>query len=215
VASVFNVLGEAVLLVPAALMIFFVLFIRGYFGLARAWLIANVTTIMLIALAKLAIFRCGAGLGFGVVSPSGHVSLATTFYPCVALLLSRTCSRNGRTLAFVAALVLVSLIGASRVAVGDHVKAEVIVGFAIGLAGVMAYAVFASYATTEAIRIGAGRHVVATVVSIAAAAVGVDTLLQHWTPEPTLQALSTRLGSLGGECNPTPTFAPESKLLGL
>src|SRR4029077_754914 len=83
-------LGHQGYLLPASL------FILGYFvylrarSLAVAWACTFLACAGLTVLLKIAFMTCGEKLpGLSLYSPSGHTSIATTFYLGVGLLMSR------------------------------------------------------------------------------------------------------------------------------
>jgi undecaprenyl-diphosphatase len=73
--------------------------------------------------------------------PSGHALFATSFFGGIAVLAShRIRSPEGRALLWVAAGLLILLIGVSRIYLGVHYPTDVIGGYAVGLVWVTALA---------------------------------------------------------------------------
>ena len=72
----------------------------------------------------------------GVVTPSGHVASAASVYGGLLQLLARPEWRR----AALGSLLIALIIGISRVALGEHTPAEVIVGAVVGIAGAVCFA---------------------------------------------------------------------------
>ena len=73
--------------------------------------------------------------------PSGHALFATCFFGGLAVLLShRLRSRLLQVLIWIVALLLIVLIGASRVYLGVHYPTDVLGGFAVGIVWVVSVA---------------------------------------------------------------------------
>jgi membrane-associated phospholipid phosphatase len=67
--------------------------------------------------------------------PSGHTGAAVAFYGAIAIVVHwHTCRRIARRLAVLAAVVLVVVVGASRIYRGMHHLSDVVVGVLIGAA---------------------------------------------------------------------------------
>ena len=66
--------------------------------------------------------------------PSGHSTVSLATYGALAVVLARRTARKWRPLLLVAATVLVSLIGFSRLYLGVHFLSDVLAGFAAGTA---------------------------------------------------------------------------------
>ena len=110
--------------------------------LALAWTLAigSVWTAMLVL--KLAGYTLEALMPasplseLGFVTPSGHVASASSIYGGLIRLLAGT----GRRRTILAALLIAVIIGVSRVDLGEHTPAEVIVGALVGVAGTATFA---------------------------------------------------------------------------
>ncbi len=134
-------LGDAALLLPASLgVLCYFLYLRSRRGVF-AWATAVGLCIALTIVAKLGFMACGDWLTlFDVRSPSGHTSLSAMFYSGGALAVSGR--RDPRTVRLLlgASLLLVVAIALSRVALSAHSAGEVVLGLAIGAAGVAWFA---------------------------------------------------------------------------
>jgi hypothetical protein len=132
--SLFTHLGDARLLLPASVALFFWLRLIGDRKGAAVWLITLVACLALTVAAKLLFYKCGWRVGtYKLSSPSGHMSLGITFFgSCV--LLAMTSGRVWRWVVLASAVAaLLSILGYSRVALSKHTVPEVFVGCAIGL----------------------------------------------------------------------------------
>jgi membrane-associated phospholipid phosphatase len=132
---VFSALADAALLLPAAIVLLGYLAIARQFAAARIWAVALVACGATTLAAKLLLHACGPSLtDYRVASPSGHVSLATVFYGCLAILVSQGRPRWQKALLAVAVALFLILVGISRVRTGAHSSIEVVLGFGIGCA---------------------------------------------------------------------------------
>jgi membrane-associated phospholipid phosphatase len=128
-------LGDSGLLLPASFCIFFYLLFSGAHSVALIW--AAVLTIGLgtTLFAKLGLHACGAEAGFSDLrSPSGHTAFGAIFFGCGSLLAGLGRPAWQRLVLLCAAVVLVLLVGISRVALHFHTAEEVVIGLAIGSA---------------------------------------------------------------------------------
>jgi len=104
---------------------------RGALGWGTA--VAGTLTVMLLL--KLCLIPCGHLLGFtSLRSPSGHTAGAAVVY---GSLLGLWIRRRSGTAVWTApgAMLFVILIGGTRLALGVHSPAEVLIGGAVGLTG--------------------------------------------------------------------------------
>ena len=132
--SVFTLLGDARLLLPGSVALFAWLRFRGDHKGAAAWLVTLAVCIAMTVGAKLLFYKCGLRIGgYRLSSPSGHMSLAITFFGCCTLLWI-TGQRMVQSLALIGvAIVAAALLGYSRVALRTHSFPEVLVGAMIGV----------------------------------------------------------------------------------
>lgn len=130
-AFVTDFADQAVIL-PAAALIAVLLASGGWRRGALAWSIAIVGTFALMLVLKLGFGACGHLIGNGdIESPSGHTAAAGVFYGGIfAYLAERLFGRTAISL--LAILIVVVLVGVSRVVLGAHTVAEAIVGALVG-----------------------------------------------------------------------------------
>jgi membrane-associated phospholipid phosphatase len=126
-------LGDAALLLPAALlMLGYFLYLRSLRG-ALAWASAVGLCIALTIVAKLGFMACGSWLEIlDIRSPSGHTSLSTIFYCGSAVAIAAGRPEPIGRLLLAASILLVLVIAASRVLLNAHSAGEVVLGLAIG-----------------------------------------------------------------------------------
>lgn len=106
---------------------------------ALAWSLVVAATLGSVFALKVAAQAFPAALeGWDLHSPSGHVAAGAILYGGLAALLF---PRNGLALLFAAAVAL--LVAATRLSLGVHTVAEVVVGGTVGLAGVLLIAALA------------------------------------------------------------------------
>lgn len=114
----------------------------------------------------------------GLVTPSGHVAAAATAYGGLTGLLGR---ESGVRRSCLAALAVAGLIGVTRLALGEHTIAEVVVGGVIGVLGAGMFAAFAQGRLGR--RDGAALLGVTVVVALACHGA-------HFSPEAAIQSAS-------------------------
>jgi len=83
-------------------------------------------------LLKLTFITCGRHWNAGLVSPSGHAAIALAVYGMATIVLASWVSGWWRISLAVAAVILVTGIAVSRVLLGAHTVAEVVVGLLVG-----------------------------------------------------------------------------------
>lgn len=124
--------ADQAVILPAAALIAVLLASGGWRRGALAWSIAIVGTFSLMLVLKLGFGACGYLIGNGdIESPSGHTAAAGVFYGGIFAYLTEWLF--GRTLfSLLAILVVVVLVGVSRVVLGAHTVAEALVGALVG-----------------------------------------------------------------------------------
>ena len=129
-------------MLPLAAVIGLTLALSGWWRGLAAWLVAVVGVLGTIAVLKAIFFACSRVLGAsGIISPSGHTAASAVILGGALVLFLR-----GRVPAAVIAVLPVSiavLFGITRLAVHAHTVPEVLLGGAVGLAGVVVLAMFA------------------------------------------------------------------------
>ena len=194
-------LGDAALLLPASFLLFCHLRWRGDSKRAMSLALVIAVCLTITILAKLAFLAVGVDCFYASVhSPSGHTSFSATFYGCCAALTTSDEAPLRRRFAWIAAVALVLAIAVSRVVVGAHNLAEVVIGLAIGLICVGLFL----HLTRE-------RAPTAGLPQFALGIVALAIVLQgtHLTLEPLLQTIADRLGFMAtSRCSAQNDAAP-------
>ena len=100
---------------------------------------------------KIALRACSPpDLAAGVASPSGHAAASATVYWSLATVVAQEMRRDGRLLAWILAALATTAIAVSRIALGAHTPAEVLVGLVVGS--------FFAWLFTRCLRSEAGPH---------------------------------------------------------
>jgi membrane-associated phospholipid phosphatase len=141
-------LGEAEILLPAAVMIVAALLSRQHTrGLALGWMLLLTLAAAITTASKLAFI--GWGLGWAAINFtgfSGHAMFASAIYPVLMLTLVPGGSRRRWQFSLALGCALALLVGVSRLQVGAHSVSEVIAGLLLG--GAVTTATLAHYQTT-------------------------------------------------------------------
>jgi len=124
--------ADLAVLLPLALCVAAGLAVLGWRRGALAWCAAVGATLATMLLLKLAFLGCAAN---GAVSPSGHTAAGTVVYGGLAALWLRR-RLGAPAAALVAGGTAAAVIGTTRIALGLHTGAEVLLGAAAGGAGV-------------------------------------------------------------------------------
>ena len=129
-------LGDSAVTLPlAALVLIFLLFARDW-QTTRAWIAMIAGCVVAIGALKLAFIGCGNRLEFGgIVTPSGHTAISVAVYLSFSRLLGGGAPRSLSLALYIGAALLVIGIGVSRLLLNVHDLGEVIIGFAVGIAG--------------------------------------------------------------------------------
>lgn len=148
----------------------------AFVGLRRealAWTLAVTGTFAAMLVLKLAVFVVlGSGSIRGLGNPSGHTAAGIVVYAGLATLVARRFASR-LAVALFAGAALGALFGFSRWALRYHSMADVLVGGAVGMAGVLALAWLAGpHPAEEEARIaGRGRAGMAVVAAVSLVAV--------------------------------------------
>lgn len=127
-------LGEAQILLPAALLAALCLLRRPEGRPLVAWWLALLGVATLLTTASKVAF-IGWGVGWPALNftgISGHAMFAAAIYPLLLGTLNSRAGPVGRRLAVVAGGVLALLVGASRIVIGAHSGSEVLSGLVLG-----------------------------------------------------------------------------------
>jgi membrane-associated phospholipid phosphatase len=164
-ATLITGLGDAAVLLPAALVLMICLARSRSWRAASAWVAALALCAFLTIATKIIFHACGGAFpSLAIRSPSGHTSLSATFYGCSALILSANQSGSRRLALYLASGGLVLAIAASRVALHAHTVEEVVGGLAIGL---LCLGFYAAYCLPRSIDLPDWRVPVAALVALA------------------------------------------------
>lgn len=118
--------ADQAVILPLCLLIFLGLAQAGWRDGARAWARAAAACLLAIALLKILVAGCGAGLR----SPSGHTASAALVWGGLLALAFRAGPLGAAALA----APIAAGVGATRVALGFHTLADVWAGGAVGVA---------------------------------------------------------------------------------
>jgi membrane-associated phospholipid phosphatase len=126
--------ADQAVILPIALAVGVALFAQGWRRGAGAWALVIIATFAAVLTLKLVFIDCSASLGTSNIrTPSGHVAAAAVVAGGLAALLLRR-----RSVVLPLAALAAFVIGASRLSLGAHSPAEVMLGAAVGLAGALA-----------------------------------------------------------------------------
>jgi len=171
--------ADQAVVLPLIATVALMLGVLGWRRGALVWLVAVGFSFAAVLAVKLVFATCGPALGLaGLRSPSGHTAAAAVIAGGIAVVLGRGTGFVTAT-AGLAAL----LIGVTRVALGLHTPAEVALGGALGMLGVLGFALLAG--TPPALRL---RWLFAAVVAVALLLHG-----QHLEVEAQIRAAAFRL----------------------
>jgi membrane-associated phospholipid phosphatase len=126
-------LGDSALLIPLSLAAIGILVWSGH--RPAAWRLALAVGCLMAATValKIGFYAIGGDPALDVLSPSGHAGFSVTVYGCCAAILAKQCRPAGAALVIVAAVALLGTVLASRIVIGAHSVAEVLLGGALGL----------------------------------------------------------------------------------
>ena len=131
--------ADQAVILPTVVAIAIALLAQGWRRGAAAWALVVVATFAAVLTLKLLFLACATSFATGDIrTPSGHVAAATVVAGGLAALLLRR-----RSAALPLAALVAIVIGISRLALGLHSPAEVVIGAGVGLAGAAALLVLA------------------------------------------------------------------------
>ncbi len=131
---------EAVML-PLAVIMCLALAAAGWRRGALAWATVVPATLLAVVAAKLAVVACGHFQPFhGLKSPSGHTASAAVIYGGLIALLLPEPARGARRpfVALLLASAFAMVFGATRLALHEHTRSDVLAGACLGIAGALA-----------------------------------------------------------------------------
>ena len=138
---------EAVVL-PMIATVASVLGLLGWRRGALAWMVSVGASFASVLVLKLVFSTCGPALGFaGLRSPSGHTVAAAVIAGGIAVEVGL-----GRWYAAGAAVLAAVVIGCTRLALGAHTPVEAVLGGALGVLGVLGFAMLAGPAPVLRLR---------------------------------------------------------------
>lgn len=171
--------ADQAVVLPLIAVVALVLGVLGWRRGALAWLVAVGVSFAAVLALKLVFATCGPALGMvSLRSPSGHAAAAAVIAGGIAVMMGQA----GQRVAAIAG-VAAAVIGVTRVVLGLHTPAEVVLGGALGVLGVLGFAALA------------GKPPALRVRWLAAAVVGVALLLhgQHLNAETSIRAAALGL----------------------
>lgn len=125
--------ADAAVVAPLVLAVAVVMTCLGFRRVMLQWAVAVAAVWGAVLAAKAAWLGAAYGQGMDLVSPSGHTASACIVYGGLALLLLRGSARP--SLAALVPLGITALIGYTRIATSAHTALDVVLGAAVGLAG--------------------------------------------------------------------------------
>ncbi len=137
IESLTNFADQAVIL-PILVLAGIGLLVAGWPRAALAWIIVVPGVLFVVLIGKIVTIGCAGSLteSIGLYSPSGHTASAAVVYGGLVALLVRT--KWPERVALISASVVAAVIGASRLALGVHSVADVLVGAPVGIVGAYA-----------------------------------------------------------------------------
>jgi hypothetical protein len=127
-------LGEAEILIPAAVLLMLVLMAQSATRrFAFIWLALTTVATLMTTASKLAFIGWGLGWAdFNFTGVSGHAMFAAAIYPVLMLVLLPRGAWTGRNFSLALGAALALLVGLSRLVVGAHSESEVLAGWLLG-----------------------------------------------------------------------------------
>lgn len=146
--------ADQAVVLPLIAVVALMLGLLGWRRGALAWLGAVGLSFVSVLALKLVFATCGPALGLPALrSPSGHTAAAAVIAGGIAVVLGL----RRQQIAAIAGLAAM-LIGTTRVALGLHTPPEVALGGALGILGVLGFAVVAGKPPGAAVAVAVCRH---------------------------------------------------------
>lgn len=124
--------GDPGFLAPASGGLLAMLWASGARRAAFVFALTVALCVFATIIAKIGFMTCGAPQSDLIYSPSGHASLATMFFSCLAFVAATMTRRTFGRLYVLACFCLVVLIAVSRVVLEAHSVSETVLGVLIG-----------------------------------------------------------------------------------
>jgi len=147
--------GDSAVTVPLALLVFCFLFAAGQRRLTLGWVLAIGGSAVVIGALKIVFGACGHELTqVHLISPSGHTAMSTAVYGSLAPLIGARLPSGPRRTVLIAAAVAIVGIALSRVALHDHSRSEIALGFVVGVGAVAVFRVALSRQAAPVLPLG-------------------------------------------------------------
>ena len=132
--------GDSAVTAPLALLILIFLSAARQRQLALGWMLAIGGCAVVIGVLKLIFGACGHELTIvHLTSPSGHTAMSIAVYGSLALMVGARLPPDQRRTVLVAAAIAIVGIAVSRVALHDHSRSEIALGFVVGVGAVAVF----------------------------------------------------------------------------
>jgi membrane-associated phospholipid phosphatase len=132
--------GDLAVLLPLATLLAVCLWRWESKEAARGFTLALLVCLSTVLISKLVFLSCGNVFRAYLSSPSGHTATSTFVFGSIGLVMSTHAPRLIGSLALLTSAVLIAAIAVSRVSVGAHSVAEVMVALSIGAAALFTFA---------------------------------------------------------------------------
>ena len=125
--------GDQAVILPLVVAVGLALLLQGWRRGATAWAVAVIATFFVMLVLKLVFLACSASIGTDIRTPSGHVAATALVTGGLAALLIRR-----HVIVLSLAAIAAFVIAVTRLALGLHSPAEVVIGALVGLTGAAA-----------------------------------------------------------------------------
>jgi membrane-associated phospholipid phosphatase len=125
-------LGDSAVLLPLSLLLTAALWRYQSWAAAASFLWATVFCTGVMLLLKLSFLACGSVWQAGILSPSGHASMSTAVYGTLAIVSARQATRWQQPMIVLLSVLVIAGVAVSRVVLGMHSPAEVLLGLIVG-----------------------------------------------------------------------------------
>jgi membrane-associated phospholipid phosphatase len=132
--------GDSAVILPLSALVLGFLWTVGQRRVAIAWVVGIGAAAAVIAAFKLVFGACGSAIAIAhIASPSGHTAMSTAVYGSLAVLIGGRFPPRCRSVLALAAAIVIVAIGWSRVVLHDHSRAEILVGFLVGVGALLLF----------------------------------------------------------------------------